>query len=183
MIVGHLFSLKHTSNLRELDKAAHDMAMETVTSGDASSGLGAGTAKLEPMVDLGKIIYRGDKFFWRWEERRREKDLLWVALSSCRWRFGNPSTVLLLLLRLIFVFFCCLCSCAGMMAVHDGVVPWVRIETCQVFCCLENYTPVKGLTTNIVSFWLTLEVPRRRSTQCPPALLGSSFLSHPGRRI
>lgn len=42
------------------------MAMETVTIGDASSVSGAGTATLEPVVDLGKIVYRGEKFFWRW---------------------------------------------------------------------------------------------------------------------
>ena len=44
------------------------MAMETVIGGDASSGAGVEPAKLEPMVDLGKIIYRGEKFFWRWDE-------------------------------------------------------------------------------------------------------------------
>eukprot|EP00903_Cladosiphon_okamuranus_P020676 g18985.t1 len=60
---------------RELDKAAQDMAMETVASGDASNVSGAGMAKLEPVVDLGKIVYRGEKFFWR------TKDLIQVVIQ------------------------------------------------------------------------------------------------------
>lgn len=48
-----------------MDKAAQDMAIETVSVCDASSASGTGAANLEPVVDLGKVIYRGEKFFWR----------------------------------------------------------------------------------------------------------------------
>lgn len=44
------------------------MANETIAVSDAAEfGLQAEAApvKLEPAVDLGKIVYRGEKFFWR----------------------------------------------------------------------------------------------------------------------
>ncbi|CAM9359212.1 unnamed protein product, partial [Ectocarpus sp. 8 AP-2014] len=61
---------------RELEKAARDMANETVSANDASEGgLGGELAKLEPLVHLGKIFYRGEKFFWR------TKDLIEVVIQ------------------------------------------------------------------------------------------------------
>ncbi|CAM9534676.1 unnamed protein product [Ectocarpus sp. 6 AP-2014] len=61
---------------RELEKAARDMANETVSANDAAEGgLGGELAKLEPLVHLGKIFYRGEKFFWR------TKDLIEVVVQ------------------------------------------------------------------------------------------------------
>ncbi|CAM9523503.1 unnamed protein product [Pylaiella littoralis] len=64
---------------RELDRAARDMANETIAVSDAaefgSRVDAAGPAKLEPVVDLGKIVYRGEKFFWR------TKDLIEVVIQ------------------------------------------------------------------------------------------------------
>lgn len=39
------------------------MANETVSASEAAEG---DPAKLEPLVHLGKVFYRGEKFFWRW---------------------------------------------------------------------------------------------------------------------
>ncbi|CAM9273121.1 unnamed protein product [Ectocarpus sp. 12 AP-2014] len=61
---------------RELEKAARDMANETVSASDAAEGgLGGELAKLEPLVHLGKIFFRGEKFFWR------TKDLIEVVIQ------------------------------------------------------------------------------------------------------
>jgi len=51
-----------------LDKAALDMANEVVSVGEPGDGSGEGGApvKLEPMVDLGKVVFKGEKFFWRY---------------------------------------------------------------------------------------------------------------------
>lgn len=42
------------------------MANETVNGSDGIDGAGgAGRGKLETAVTLGKVVYKGDKFFWR----------------------------------------------------------------------------------------------------------------------
>lgn len=59
-----------TAPLRGLDKAALDMANEAVSVGETGDGSGEGGApvKLEPMVDLGKVVFKGEKFFWRYAQ-------------------------------------------------------------------------------------------------------------------
>ncbi len=44
------------------------MANEAVSVGETGDGSGGGGApvKLEPMVDLGKVVFKGEKFFWRY---------------------------------------------------------------------------------------------------------------------
>lgn len=54
-----------TVRIRGLDKAALDMANEAVSAGDNGEGEGGAPAKLAPMVDLGKVVFKGEKFFWR----------------------------------------------------------------------------------------------------------------------
>ncbi|CAM9731047.1 unnamed protein product [Scytosiphon promiscuus] len=62
---------------RELVKAAQDMANEAMNASEyVEGGLGVvGGAKVEAAVDLGKMIYRGEKFFWR------TKDLIEVIIQ------------------------------------------------------------------------------------------------------
>lgn len=43
------------------------MANETVNGGDGEEGGGGagGMGRLDAPVTLGKVVYKGDKFFWR----------------------------------------------------------------------------------------------------------------------
>lgn len=64
--VSH-FGARH----RELEKAARDIANEAVIASDPAEGghsagaAAAEAARKEPPVALGKIVFKGEKFFWR----------------------------------------------------------------------------------------------------------------------
>lgn len=60
-----------SAGFRELDKAAQDIANEAIIVGEGGDGgLSAAEEAAEaerriPRVNLGKVVFRGEKFFWR----------------------------------------------------------------------------------------------------------------------